>query len=176
MPRMRILSPAEHAAFDTPPVFTNVERQRFLHMPESLEVLLAPLRTPVNQVGFVVTLGYSRATKRFFAQPFHQVDVDYVTGQLGYLPGLITLDSYAKAVQSRQRTLILDRLGSRPFNAQVRQEIAEEIHTMVGSLLRLKTIFMCVLEILALYQHLNHEPQISRKQLKRKELQRQDLF
>lgn len=52
MPRMRILSPAEHAAFDTPPVFTNVERQRFFHMPESLEILLATLRTPVNQ-GYV---------------------------------------------------------------------------------------------------------------------------
>jgi Domain of unknown function (DUF4158) len=82
-------------------VFTSVERQRFFHMPESLEALLATLRTPVNQVGFVVTLGYFRATKRFFARPFHQADVDYVTGQVGYLPGLITLDSYAKAVQSR---------------------------------------------------------------------------
>lgn len=129
-------------------MFTSVEQQRFFHLPESLEALLATLRTPVNQVGFVVTLGYFRATKRFFAQPFHQVDVDYVTGQLGYLPGLITLDSYAQAVQSRHRTLILDHLGFRPFNAQARQEIAEAIHTMVRSLRRPKSIFLRVLEIL----------------------------
>jgi hypothetical protein len=47
---MHILSPAEHAAFDTPPMFTSAERQRFFHLPESLEALLATLRTPINQV------------------------------------------------------------------------------------------------------------------------------
>jgi hypothetical protein len=148
MPRMRILTPAEHAAFDTPPAFTSVERHRFFHMPESLEALLATLRTPVTQVGFVVTLGYFRATRRFFARWFHQTDVDYVTGQLGYLPGLITLDSYTKSVQSRHRTLILDYLGFRPFDTQARQEIAEEIHMMVRSHMRPKTILLRVLEIL----------------------------
>jgi hypothetical protein len=142
MPRMRILTPAEQASFDTPPVFTSVERQRFFHIPESLEALLATLRTPVNQVGFVVTLGYFRATKRFFARQFHPEDVDYVTGQLGYLPGLITLDSYAKSVQSRHRKLILDYLGFRAFDTQVRQELAPEIRTLVRSHLRPKTILL----------------------------------
>jgi hypothetical protein len=105
---MRIPRRAEHAAFDTLPGLTSAQRQRFFPLPASLEALLATLCTPINQVGFVVALGYFGATKRFFARPFHQVDVDYVTWQLGYLPRLVTLDSYAKAVRSRQLTLILD--------------------------------------------------------------------
>ena len=99
-------------------------------------------------MGFVVTLGYFPATRRFFARWLHQTDLDYITGQLGYLPGLITLDSYAKSVQSRHRTLILDYLGFRPFNTQARQEIAAEIHTMVRSHMRPKPILLRVLEIL----------------------------
>jgi len=40
MPRMHILTPAEYAAFETPPVFTHIERQRFFDLSQSLEPLL----------------------------------------------------------------------------------------------------------------------------------------
>jgi Domain of unknown function (DUF4158) len=123
MPRMRILTPDEQAAFETPPVFTPIERHHFLQIPESLETLLTTRRSLVNQVGFVVMLGYFRASKRFFARQFHQADIDYVTGQLGYLPGLITLETYDKSVQSRHRQLILDYLGFRAFDDHAQDEI-----------------------------------------------------
>jgi hypothetical protein len=68
MPRMCILTPDEQAAFETPPVFTPLEWYHFLQIPESLGTLLTTRRSPVNQVGFVVMLGYFRASKRFFAR------------------------------------------------------------------------------------------------------------
>jgi hypothetical protein len=41
MPRMHILTPAEYATFETPPVFTTLERQRFFDLSPSLEHLLS---------------------------------------------------------------------------------------------------------------------------------------
>jgi hypothetical protein len=74
MPRMLILTPAEYAAFESPPVFTSVERKRFFHLAQRLENLLATFRTPTTQICFVLTLGYFKATNRFFARQFHEAD------------------------------------------------------------------------------------------------------
>src|SRR6266699_3989205 len=94
MPRMHILTPAEYAVFETPPVFTTLERQRFFDLPPRLEHLLGTFRTPTNQLCFVLTLGYFRATQRFFARQFHDPDAIYVARQLGVLPGMFDLRAY----------------------------------------------------------------------------------
>ena len=78
MPRMQILTPAEHAAFETPPVFTSIERRRFFYLSQSVWDRLPTFRTPINQIRFVLTLGYFKATKRFFARQFHSADATYV--------------------------------------------------------------------------------------------------
>ena len=100
MPRIQILTPAEYATFEMAPTFTNIQRQRFFNLSQSLLDLVTTFRTPTNQIGFVVTLGYFMATKRFFAKSvgfaftfrqFHEVDVAYVARQLGFLPGVFDL-------------------------------------------------------------------------------------
>jgi TnpA family transposase len=97
----------------------------------------------------VLTVGYFRVTKRFFAPPFHQTDVAYVARKLEYVPEQIDLDIYdEKATASRHRKLTLDYLGFRPFNSQVRQEMAQEIRTMIRSQMRPKAIFLQVLNLL----------------------------
>jgi hypothetical protein len=70
--------------FDTPPIFSHTEREQFFHVSESLAALLDILRTPANQVDLLLTVGYFRATKRFFRPPFPQADV--VAGGACLLP------------------------------------------------------------------------------------------
>ena len=143
MPRRQILTPAEYAAFETPPVFSNAEREKFFHVGKSLESLLATLRTSTNQVCFLLTLGYFRATKRFFAQPYHPKDVEYVALVLGKQSEQLELETYdKKATASRHRQLTLNYLGFQAFNAQARQDITQEIHTMVRSQMRPKAILL----------------------------------
>ena len=102
MPRMHILTAVEHQAFDTPPVFSDAERATFFQVAESLDTILAALRSPTNRVYLVLTVGYFRAAKRFFAAPFHQTEVSYVATPLGYMPEQMALDAYdAKATSSR---------------------------------------------------------------------------
>src|SRR5712692_9621504 len=177
MPRMQILTAAEHQAFETPPVFSPTERDMFFHISESLQELLAPLRSPANGVCLVLTVGYFRATKRFFAVPFPQADVVYVAHQLGYTPDQIDLAAYdAKATASRHRRLTLDYLGFRPFNGQARQEMAQEIHRMIRAQMRPKAMLLQVLKLLetrkteipsayALTELITHESQQHRRAL-----------
>ena len=56
MPRMHILTAAEYQAFDTPPMFSDAERATFFQVSESLDTLLAALRSPTNRVYLVLTV------------------------------------------------------------------------------------------------------------------------
>jgi Domain of unknown function (DUF4158) len=84
MPRMHILTASEQKAFDAPPVFSYAERATFFQVSERLDAMLATLRSPTNRVGLVLTIGYFRATKRFFPPPFDPTDVAYVAKRLAY--------------------------------------------------------------------------------------------
>ena len=149
MPRMHILTAAELKAFDTPPLLNHTQRETFFRVSASLADLLATLRSPTNRVCLLLTVGYFRATNRFFVSPFSPTDVMYVTQQLGYTPEQIDLDAYDdKASASRHRRLTLDYLGFRPFNRQARQEMAQEIRMMVRSQMRPKAIFLQLLKLL----------------------------
>ena len=59
-----------------------------------------------NRIGVLITIGYFRATKRSFTQPFRPADIDDVAQRLGCLPGLGKLTAYdAKVTSNRHRQL-----------------------------------------------------------------------
>ena len=149
MPRMHILTPAEYATFETPPVFTTLERQRFFDLSPRLEHLLSTFRTPTNQLCFVLTLGYFKATNRFFARQFHDPDAIYVARQLGVLPGMFDLRAYEDTTARRHRQIILDHLGFQAFEEPAKHHLLTEIHSLIRSQARPKAIFLHALDILA---------------------------
>jgi hypothetical protein len=54
MPQLQILTAAEREEFESPPVLSSVERQRYFQIPQSLDAMLTTLRTPTNQVYFLL--------------------------------------------------------------------------------------------------------------------------
>lgn len=146
---MQILTSAELNAFERPPAFSYIERQKFFDLSSRFEHLLSSFRTPTNQICFVLALGYFRATKRFFTCQFREADAAYVTQQLGMLPGVFDLRSYKETTARSHRKLILDALGFQPFNNQARQYLADEIHPLIRSQVRPKTMFLHALDVLA---------------------------
>lgn len=149
MPRLQILTPAETAAFETPPLFSATDREQFFQIPASLQPVLLTQRTVINRVGLLITIGYFRATKRFFTHPFHPADIEDVAHRLGCLPGLIDMSAYdAKATTSRHRQLTLAYLGFRPFAVHARHAVAQEIRMMIRSQQRLKAMFFHAVEVL----------------------------
>ena len=148
MPRLPFLSPEEHAAFESPPVFTNAERKRFFSLSQRLDDLFSSLRSPTNQICFVLALGYFKATHRFFARQFYEPDAGYVARQLGFLPGVFDLNTYDEATARRHRLLILEYLGFHPFDETARRLLVQEIRPLVRSQTRPKAILIHMLEVL----------------------------
>ena len=80
MPRMKILNSVERGVFDSPPIFNSAERKRCFDFPAPLKDIATSLRTSTNQVVFLMSCGYFKATKRFYPVPtFHQRDLAYVS-------------------------------------------------------------------------------------------------
>lgn len=148
MPRIAILTATEYAAFETPPLFSSVERKRFFDLSQPLERLLTTFRTPTNAICFVLTFGYFKATKRFFARQFHATDADYVARQLGYLPGVFDPSDYKEATARWHRTLILEHLGFAPFDEAAKQHLLHEIRPLIRAQVRPKVIFLHGLDVL----------------------------
>ena len=83
MPRMKILNSVEREVFDFPPVFNSVERKRCFDFPTPLQAIATSLRTASNQLVFLLSCGYFKATKRFYPVPtFHRRDLTYVADRI----------------------------------------------------------------------------------------------
>lgn len=149
MPRMKILSTIEQEAFDSPPVFNSSQRKQHFDFPLAIQQLAAGLRTPVNQLYFLVSCGYFKATKQFFSvRTFRPKDIEYVAARAGLTLAAIDLSAYDKQSLARHQQLILRFYGFRAFTAKARQFLVEEITCMVRAQLRPKLILWRSVDVL----------------------------
>ena len=140
MPRMRILSTNEQEAFDKPPAFDHRDRKKFLDFPKFLLTTAATMRNPDHQIGFLVSCGYFRATRRFFAPvDFWERDLAYVASQLGH--PLSSTVQYPDRTRQRHQKIILDFHGFAPFDQGASYALVTEIATMARMHLKPRLIF-----------------------------------
>jgi hypothetical protein len=149
MPRMKILNSLEREAFESPPLFNSTERKRFFSLPLIFNDTMEGLRTPTNKVCFIVTAGYFKARRKFFAKQFRLPDIEFVARQLGLNAGDVHLSTYDKQTYARHQRLILDYFGFSPFDAEARGFMAKEIATMVRVQLRPKLVFLEAVQVLS---------------------------
>lgn len=80
MSLITILRPKEVVAHRMPPVLTSTERRAFFRLTPETRSVVAKMRSSTSRAGFLLQLGYFRASGRFFAcTHFHKRDVDHVT-------------------------------------------------------------------------------------------------
>lgn len=144
---MNILNAPEQEAYDAPPELSSGERKACFHLPHGLAGVAEALRSPTNQVCFVLACGYFRATKRFFTKDPRPKDLDYVCSKLGIQPGEVSPAAYHRATAMRHRRLILAHYGFREFD-RVHSSIKTEIETMVRPQLKPRLIFYRAVDIL----------------------------
>jgi TnpA family transposase len=145
---MKILNTLEREAFESPPFFNSVERQRCFALPSIFNDTLAGLRTPTSKVCFIVAAGYFKARRQFFAKQLLP-DIEFVARQLGLHVADVQLSAYDKQTYARHRRLILDHFGFSPFVAEARDLIAKEIATLVRVQLRPKLVFLEAVQVLS---------------------------
>ena len=87
MPRMNVLNSVERESFDSPPVFNSLQRKQYFDFPTKLRRVAESLRNSTHRLGFLLSAGYFKATKRFFSpRAFHPRDVEYVARLLEPVP------------------------------------------------------------------------------------------
>jgi hypothetical protein len=149
MPRMKILNSVEREVFDWPPIFNSVERKRCFDFPTPLQDMATSLRTASNQLVFLLSCGYFKATKRFYPVPtFHQRDLTYVADRIAVTPEGIDLNDYPKQTMARHQAAILNFYGFRAFKPHGRAVLGAEIARLVQSHLKPKSIFSRALDVL----------------------------
>ncbi|MFI3222273.1 MAG: Tn3 family transposase [Methylococcaceae bacterium] len=146
---MKIFNSLEEAEFESPPNFNSVERKRFFTLSaEFQEFLESPRTTPTNKVCFLVTLGYFKARRKFFARQFVQTDIEFVTHQVGAKLLEVSVENYDKATYLRHQRLILQHFGYQAFDEFARTFILSEIQSLVRAQHRPKLIFLETVQIL----------------------------
>ena len=149
MPRVQILSTVEHDTFESPPVFTSAQRRHHFSFSPEVEQLALSLRTPTNQLGFLVSWGYFTATKRFFSPPmFRAADVEYLAKRLGLSLDSVDLITYDKQSVARHQEMILQQLGFRAFDPSAQSSLEHEITSMVRAQLKPRLIFWRCVDLL----------------------------
>ncbi len=74
-----LLDATQRRAFDQPPTFNRPQRQLLFALPDWATQFLATLLAPHSRGGFVLQVGYFKATGRFFpADRFLAADCAYV--------------------------------------------------------------------------------------------------
>ena len=147
MPRTEILSAVEREEFEWPPVFTPAQQQRYFDPPLEVMRSLKRLKTPTNQVYFLVSYGYFRATSRFFpSERFRKTDIHYATRALGWSSKQLQSASYAPETQSRHRHLIRTLCQFRFCDAMARKLMNSEIRALANSHWHPRDIFIRMIE------------------------------
>jgi hypothetical protein len=120
-----LLDATQRRAFDQPPVFNHPQRQLFFALPDWATQFLATLLASHSRGGFVLQVGYFKATGRFFpVDRFLAADQAYV--QQHYHLGAVEWARYDKTTRFYHREHILQQFGVLPFEQAeigVRQQV-----------------------------------------------------
>ncbi len=147
MSRIKILTPAEKKAFDTPPIFSTNERDEFFKLDETLSSMIAQLGSPINQAGFLLQFGYFKATGRFFSpECFSQDDVAYVMQKLKLSHHPIHFDRYKGRTLRRHQKRISQYLHYTILDNLQTVKLKEKINDYVMKCVQPKKIIFSIVQ------------------------------
>lgn len=155
MPLLAILTAAEQKAFNTPPLFTDAERDDFFKPDETLMPILNKLSGSVNKIGFLLQFGYFKATGRFFEiANFAIAEINYVRQLLAITDTNLTLQNYNARTQRDHKTRIAKFFHCIPFDEKQKEILKTQIKQYVEKCIRPKKI------LFSLAQQYRHEKKI----------------
>jgi TnpA family transposase len=130
MPRLTLLTKAEQKKFDSSPQLNQQQKQKFFALNDEVEDWLYVIRKPINKVGFLLQLGYFRASGKFFPhEQFRAADIKFVCELLNISFEEISISSttYNLRDKSSHRKMILDNLGWKELDEKILAELKNEL-------------------------------------------------
>lgn len=135
MPRLTILNKDEIKAFDEPPKFTLLQREKYFYINEKLDTLLKTLREPTYKLCIILQWGYFRASGRFFLiKDFYLSDVKYVCGLLNIPYSRVYLEDYQNKRKTihRHKQTILKAINFRSFDETEKAWLQDQLANLVA--------------------------------------------
>lgn len=148
MPLLTILTPSEKISFDSPPLFTGVERKKYFRFPTGIMDVVNTLQTPTTQICFLLLFGYFKATNKFFNKGFVDEDVVFVAKQLEVEFSSVDVTAYSRQRFAAHKTMILHHLGWSAFDSHGKDLLKREVGILVRSQIRPKAILKRIVELL----------------------------
>lgn len=130
MPLLQLLNTEQQKKFDNSPILTAKQREKYFAYDERIIEHIDKMKNTENQVGFLVQLGYFRASGKFFNNShFKTTDVKYCCDVLEIdtddFQQLIS--SYGYKARASHKKYILNYCGWTAFSAKQRQELLNEL-------------------------------------------------
>jgi len=147
MTKLTILTPKERIAFDKPPKFHKIDRPRYFSVsPEIRQLGFNKLRTDINRVGFILQLGYFRASGKFFiAEDFHKRDIQYVCKMLE-INKKIDISLYSQTSRKNHRDTILSLSGWKLPNETYDKKLISQAQWFIEQQLSPRKVFKALVE------------------------------
>lgn len=139
----------EQRQFEQPPHFTNRQRRTYFAVPDVLQKVLDRLQTKTNKILFLVQLAYFKACQQFFdPNQYLEHDIAYAAQLMGF-DSISNVNIYRLTRTSlNHQKRILDFLGYRVLDNDIRQWITLEIKCLDARQVSPKKIFLTVLKLL----------------------------
>ncbi|MBN8826887.1 MAG: Tn3 family transposase, partial [Spirosoma sp.] len=150
MPTIRsVLDKALQQEFENPPLLNYTQRKISFSVDEVLRPVLRQLETPVNQVGFLLQLGYFKLASRFFTRnTFRAKDWAFVISRLQFTEMPIRIQDYTDSTMRYHRQLILSFCGAEPFRGRIQLHCQQESDRLIEKGLPLQVAFGSLCEYL----------------------------
>ncbi|MGB3222828.1 MAG: Tn3 family transposase [Desulforhopalus sp.] len=149
MSRLKILNKNDIKAFDSPPGFSGEDRKRFFYLPQWASEFVETFRTPTNKIGFVLQLGYFKATNRFFiSRKYLQNDIEFIVRKLQLQVEQVHIENYTDATFIRHKKIILEKLGYQPFHEKGKVLLQDEAISLCSRQTKPRLMFMSLVEFL----------------------------
>ena len=146
---IKILSKKEIGQFDYPPVFTGEDRKKYFSIPAWAKDVLKKLRSNTGKIGFILQLGYFKASNKFFPiKRFNDKDINYVINILGLSLFKLSPNQYSNKLSSRHQKIILVSLGYEKYTSAIRLKLEEEGFILCSKHLKPRLIFLSLIDFI----------------------------
>jgi hypothetical protein len=123
---INVLDDTQRREFDKPPKFSYPQRKIMFLLPQWAETELSFIINPTNKIGFILQLGYFKASGRFFKlETFFKEDFGFIVRvfKIAEIDFTLFKETYHKVDVFRHRQSILENFGVTPFDIIQKEQL-----------------------------------------------------
>lgn len=141
---LNILEEKEITAFDSPPLFSNKDREQYFSLPNNN----LKFRKIETKIGYILQEGYFLSQRKFFLpSQFPKDDIIYVSTLCGVKRDIVIENCYNRSIQNIHKQIILDEHEYKSFS-NYKYIFEREAQELIKSSLRPNDIFYTLLDFL----------------------------